>query len=265
MFSASNSARGGMAGRMYGTSLQLDREKNKTTTPAGPARKGTRPALAVTTTNTKVGKQCLVLTATNGNVPNGWCGVGRRFAPPKDLRRYKGVGFWIHGDGKYETVRVQFRDRKGHSADFLPAIDFTGWRLFTYPFSADRPFDWSQTEYLLFYFNGIPRNTSVRVLIDTVKLLPKLNKVASLGKPVLTLNGKRVVLPVMPQPGQALSTESPTSVTLWPGGMKPGRRRPLPSPLTLQQGVNTITLSHTGASSSCGDLTVLLYRMWPMD
>lgn len=237
----------------------------KTKTPAGPTRRGTTQRIARTTTGTKVGRQCLVYSAANTDVPNGWCGIGRRFVPPKDLHRFKGVGLWIHGDGKFETIRIQFRDTAGHSADFLPAIDFTGWRLFTYRLPADKPFDWSRTEYLLFYFNAIPRNTSVQVLLDTVKLLPELTTPVELGKPVITVNGKRTVLPVTPKPGQALSTESPVGVTLWPGGMEPGRRYTLPAPLTLRRGLNEITFSHTGAKPFCGDLTVLLYRMWPLE
>jgi hypothetical protein len=237
----------------------------KMLTQNGPVREGVTQTSAGSTDGAKAGGQCLVYAAENKGAANGWGGIGRRFAEPLDLSRYKGVGLWIQGDCKYETVRLQFRDVAGRYADFVLPIDFGGWRLFTFPLPADSAFDWSKTEYLLFYFNSIPANTSVRVLLDDVKMLPDLQPSRTMGQPVLTVNGQRFVFPAELAPGQALTSEAAGGTTFWPGGMEPGKSLELPASLVLKPGKNEVTFSHTGAGGFPGDVSVLLYRMWPLE
>ena len=97
-----------------------------------------------------------------------------------------------------------------------------------------------------------------------MKMLPEIRTPTRMGKPVLTINDKRIVLPAAVAPGQALTTEGPTTMKLWPGGMKPGTEIALPTSLRLKPGANKITFSQTGTTGFPGDVRVLLYRWWSM-
>jgi hypothetical protein len=231
----------------------------------GPVRKGVTQTFEVSREAPRVGEQSLVYSAENKGGLGGWCGIGRRFEKPLDLTAYRAAGLWIHGDGKGEIIRIQFRDAAGRHADFLPKINFKGWRLLTFPFPDKADYDWSKTDYLLFYFNGIPAATAVRVRFGQLRMLHELRPPVP-GKPALIVNGKRTVFPTNLERGQALTSEGPGGVKLWPGGMKPGRNLDLTgSMLRLNTGNNKINFSWNAAKDFPGDVKVLLYQMWPIE
>lgn len=239
---------------------------HKTMTETGPVRAGFTQRWHVSTADTKVGKQGLVYEGRNDGDPGGWGGIGRRFAQPLDLSRFRGLGLWIHGDGKGETIRVQLRDTAGRSADFLPVMNYLGWRLHIFSFPVEGGFDPAKVEYLLFYFNSVPGKTDVRVVLDEVRALPELTPPGVEGWPVLSINRREVALPTRIELGQALSSEGPGGTKLWPGRMEPGRPVAVPpDALTLPPGENRIVLSWGGQATFPGNLTVLLYRLWPME
>jgi len=238
----------------------------KTLTETGPARSDVTQTFELSDREAKVGGSCMVYSAKNAGPPGGWSGIGRRFDELLDLSGYKGIGMWIHGDGAYETLRIQFRDADGRNADFLPNINFKGWRLFTFQMPGPEKIDWSRVAYLLLYFNGLSPNSSARVMIDDVRALRDVAPISSLAKPILTVNGQSVEFPVTLEPGQSLTCEGPLGVTLWPGGMTPGRDIALQADLLqLQPGENRIELSCASLETFPGDTQVILYRMWPME
>ena len=239
---------------------------DKVLSDTGPVSKGLTQAYALSTEDVKVGGSCLVYSAENKAATAGWGGIGRRFAKPLDLGAAKAIALWLHGDSGGETVRIQFRDSAGRNADFLPVVNFTGWRKQVFPTAGFGAFDWSNVEYLLFYFNNVSPNTSVQVKLDDVRALPALSAKGEIEQLGLTINGKEVVFPKVPEPGQAITCEGPAGHTFWPGGMTKGQRLELPDrAFELRRGKNTITMTATPAETFPGDLQVLLYRMWPME
>jgi len=153
-------------------------------------------------------------------------------------------------------LRFQFRDAKGTPADWLVRIDFTGWRLQVLR-TSDRPeFDWSRTEYLIYYFNDIPSKATVALRLDDVKAIRELRPPPLLVHPEVTVNDQRVMLPLALGPGQGVTIDEQGRCTIWPLG--PGKPRPAkckPVPIRLQPGENRVTLSCEAAKGAPRDVT----------
>lgn len=246
----------------YEQFVQGDR---KLVSETGVAREGVTHSYAVEPTAGREGGPALVYRAENQGDENGWTGIGRRFAPTLDLSAYRGVGIWIHGDGQGESIRLQFRDGEGRNADWVPKIDFVGWRLHTFKLPVG-DFDWSQVEYFLVYFNGLPTNEPCRVVLDSLRMLPAVNPPNLPGSPVLTVNGQRTDLGVTLQVGEAVTHEGVGEAMLWPRGMAPGQPLSVAGlPLVLQPGENHITLDWNPTEAFPSAIDVLLYRLWPME
>lgn len=155
----------------------------------GPVREGVVQSFTSEAGGGRAGGPCAAYSATNSGGPGGWCAKGRRFAAPVDLSAFQAISFWLHGDGKRETLRFQFRDAAGVPADWLVPIDFTGSRREVLR-TADRPdFDWRRAEYLIFYYNDIPAGATVELRFEGVRALPALLPGAPLSGLRLTLNG----------------------------------------------------------------------------
>ena len=232
-------------------------------TPMGVVRDGVEFSFALTQ-DTRAGKSALQMKATNKGDTYGWTGIGRRFPQPLNLSGYKGLALWIKGDAVGETIRVQFRDTAGKSADFLPVMNHTGWKLHFFPLPAGG-FDWSKVAYFLLYFNGIPVGKSVDVTIDDVKLLPELHEPAGTGGPTLTVNGRSIPLPDLPL-GQALTHEGVGGIKLWPGGMTPAVPQKMPTTgLELPPGESKVTIGWSDPAAFPGNLHALVYRVWEME
>ena len=93
------------------------------------------------------------------------------------------LGLWIFGDGKGEFIRFQLWDTKGRFANWLPAMNYKGWRLHVFPMLDAPRFDWSSVDYLVLYFNSIPAQASVRVRFDDLRAIPALLPVRPLCIP----------------------------------------------------------------------------------
>ncbi len=235
----------------------------KVQTATGPVRHGVTQSIEPTTRELPAGRQGLIYRAENRGAYGGWGGIGRRFATPLDLRGAAALGLWVRGDGKSESLRIQLRDSAGRSADHVPQIGFTGWRLITFPLPTSG-FDLSRVEYLLFYFNNLPADAKAELVLDSVRALPPAKALDAMADLALTINGRRVPFGAPLAQGQALTAEGPQGVTLWPGGMQPGRKlAPAAAAFALAPGDNQVTL--TGGADFAGDLAVLLYRLWPME
>jgi len=255
----------------YAASERNDYEKyviggDKVLSAEGPVRQGVTQSFVLGTEGAKVGTACAVYSAENTGDDGGWGGVGRRFDAPIDLSAYKALCLQLHGDGKGEAIRFQFRDTQGRSADLVIPIDYTGWRVHVMDPADSQGFDWSQVEYMLLYFNGIPAKTSVQVLVDDVRAVPVVEVGTSVTNPTCTVNGKSLTFPIEVAPGQAITAEGPGGVTHWQGGMLPGKPLTVSQEaLVLQPGDNTVVLTCADGKAFAGDVNVLLYQMWPME
>lgn len=237
-----------------------------TLTAGGAAKQGVNASFATTNQRTRAGNGCAVLAATNTGPRGGWCAVGRKFPQPVDLNRCQGLGLWIDGDGQGETLRLQLHDAAGRSAVYNVLVSFSGWRLCVFRTSEAAGFDWSKTERLLVWLQGLAGGTSFQVRLDDLRGLPGLHPAPLLVQPAVQVNGQTVTLPVRLDSMQALTAAGPDGIRFWPGGMQPSQAvEASASVLMLQPGENRITFSADTMAAYPGDINVLLYRMWPME
>ena len=88
---------------------------------------GVTQNLSLVTDDFKDGSRALRFEATSTRGDRaGWATFGKKWDPAIDFGEYKAVGLWIHGDGKGQMVKVQFRDTHGGGQDHYATIDFTG-------------------------------------------------------------------------------------------------------------------------------------------
>ncbi|MDD4538958.1 MAG: CIA30 family protein [Lentisphaeria bacterium] len=143
----------------------------------------------------------LCFTATSTRQDNGgWAAVGRRFAQPLDFSGANALSFWLHGDGGNYTFKVQLRDVKGAWHDMVTRVDFTGWRLCSFPLD-DLKLDPGAIAYILYYFNSLGGGRTASCLVDDVKAV---SAEYYLDTPVLTLAGQDYAFPVRLAGGQRL-------------------------------------------------------------
>lgn len=239
---------------------------DKVVSPNGPVRDGVRQSFETTRNDVKAGGSALLYSAVNKGSYGGWSAIGRRFEKPLNLTGNNALGVWVLGDAKYEQLRIQLSDSKGHHVDFQTIIDFSGWHLLTFPFPAGSQFDWANTEHLLFYFDAIPAKTTVRVALDGVRAFRTPASGPSLDRPIITVNGESMVFPESLAAGQALTSEGPGETIHWPGGMAPGKKVELSNlGLKLKPGENTVTFSSAKPDAFPGGTRILLYHIWPME
>jgi len=86
------------------------------------------------------------------------------------------------------------------------------------------------------------------------------------GEPLLRVNGGPVPLPTPLAAGQALCYEGVGGVKLWPGGMAPAQTITVPPGVpVLQPGANNVELLWVEAAQFPGNVSALMYRVWPME
>ena len=231
----------------------------------GPVRAGVSQTFAPDTADARVGRCCGTYAAVNKAGPGGWCAKGKRFAKPLDLSAYEAVAMWVHGDGKRETLRFQFRDVAGRYADWLVPIDFRGWRLLVFK-TADRPdFNWKATEYVIFYFNDIPARATVTVKLDDLKAIPKLRQPPALNQPVLSINGKPIALSVKLGANEALTIEGAGTCTVWRGTAQAASVNVAAQALVLKPGPNRFELSCDASKGAPRDVSVRVLCLGPVE
>jgi hypothetical protein len=154
------------------------------------------------------GTRCGVYTATNSSEnPGGWSVIGKVFDPPIDLSWHKGIGFWLRGDGKGGSFKLQIRDTGPGVIDYYVANDFTGWRYQQLARPEKDPLDYGKVRQLLFYYNGLPPGTTVSCGLDDVRALRSLDHRKQVH-PCLQIAGRRLDFDGSLAEGQF--------VTLWP-------------------------------------------------
>jgi hypothetical protein len=236
----------------------------KQLTKYGPVRAGVTQTFVASREGARAGGSCGVYAATNEGGAGGWCAKGKRFPQVLDLSGFEALAMWIHGDGKKEILRFQFRDEAGKNADWLVPIDFTGWRFMVFKTSDAKEFNWRKTEYVIFYYNGIPANTSVTMKFDDLKALPKLRKAPPISRITLTVNERRIRLPVELKGNECLTTDGNGGLTIWRADMKPAKRLAAPeTAIELKPGANRVELS-CECKGVPRDVTVRVIRLGPI-
>lgn len=203
-----------------------------------PAKPGVTQSLEPSSEVVKVGRfsACYRATSTRSD-SNGWCARGERYSPPLDLSPYTALGFWIHGDGAGEVLKVQLRDIGGAWQDLVTPVDFTGWKYVEFELGAGAKIDLSKIDYVILYYNGIPAGKTVTCYVDDLRAL---RKAGAVRHPTFTVAGRKLIFPVTLSPGERLVYKGPRDCKLYgregtfkqsvrPTGrlprLKPGRNR----------------------------------------
>ncbi|HID75592.1 MAG TPA: hypothetical protein EYP56_06295 [Planctomycetaceae bacterium] len=169
--------------------------------------KGVTQQLTLDAEVVKAGRTAARYTATSTRSDNGgWSVQYRRLEKPLDVTRYAAVGFWLCGDGKGESLKLQLRDAAGGWQDMVTRVDFTGWRYCQFDLGAATLKDPSKIVSLNIYYNGIPANATVTCYIDEIRLLPPPRP---LRDPELTVDGHTIRFPVELHRGDRLVLEAP--------------------------------------------------------
>lgn len=172
---------------------------------------GVTAELVQSTDIVKVGGASARYTATSTlGDSSGWSARGRRFAQPLDLSAFRGLGVWVYGDGKGQSLKFQLRDTVGGWCDMYRRIDFTGWRYVEFPFG-EANLDFTKVEYLILYYNGIPGGTTVTTYIDDIRALPRG---AGVRNPSLAIGDARVIFPVSLDAGDRIAWDGGETCTV---------------------------------------------------
>lgn len=175
---------------------------------AGGVLPGVTQRLLSVDKDSKEGNRCAVYTAESALADaRGWSAIGRSFDPPLDLSWHRGIGFWLRGDGRGGSFKLQLRDDKG-AQDYYIHNDFTGWRYQQLARPERDPIDYAKVRSLTLYYNGLPGRTAVACGVDDVKALRRLDDRAVVD-PWIEVGGKRFEWKGALSEGQYL--------VIWPG------------------------------------------------
>jgi hypothetical protein len=213
----------------------------------GSTSPGVTMNLAVSAEDPRVGKHCLVYSATNpGQQNDGWSFVGKTFNPPLDLAWHKAIGFWMRGDGQGGAFKLQLTDGKG-ATDYYVQNDYVGWRYHQLLRPAKDPIDYKNVRTLGLYYNGLPAKKTVRCAIDDVKALRQVDT-PLVRNPFVEINGKKIAWRGDVRPGQFLLYWPAESVSLYGLPLtKPMRQPVADAPIALPVGVYEVRFGCDGA------------------
>ena len=119
----------------------------------------------------------------------GWSAIGKQFDPPLDLSAHRAIGFWLRGDGRGGSFKLQLGDSRG-ATDYYITNDFEGWRYQQLARPAQDPIDYSHVTSLTLYYNSLPGKMTVACGIDDIKALPALDERAVVD-PVVEVGDQR--------------------------------------------------------------------------
>ncbi len=166
------------------------------------AKPGVTSTLERATDLVKAGQSSVRFSATSTRAgSDGWCARGARFARPLDLSGYSRLGFWIHGDGAGESLKLQWRDTAGAWQDMVTPIDFEGWKYVEFPLGVGATINLTKIEYLILFFNGVPAGKTVTCCVDDVRALRETGIVRDLH---LSVGGRKILFPLAVAAGQRL-------------------------------------------------------------
>lgn len=214
---------------------------------AGAVSPGVEQTLEFRDDDAREGRHYAVYTAKSARKDGGgWSAIGRTFHPPLDLSEHKGIGFWLRGDGKGGSFKLQLRDATG-AIDYYIVNNYQGWRYQQLARPEKDPIDYRQVRSLTFYYNGLPGETTAACGIDDVKALRTLDT-PEIIDPWIEIDGQRLSWSGKLSAGQYL--------VWWPGEPAGRFGPPLKSPergakpaetLVLQPGEHTVRFGCQGS------------------
>jgi len=188
-------------------------------------------SLEEATGETRGGGRNLRLRAENKSAARrgAWAKAALSFpAPYRSLSGADALGVWVKGDGKGALLNLQLgtpREYMHALSDHYVTLDFTGWRYVEllvrerdvermsdceWPYGGAydiyrNGLDMAHISGFNLYLNDLPAGDSTEVVIGPVMALPIMP--AELKTPVLTVNGRRLALPITLRSGDYLEVE----------------------------------------------------------
>ena len=158
---------------------------------AGSTSPGVTQMLELVAEDSQEGRHHARYIASSGRDDQaGWSAISRAYDPPLDLSGYRGLGFWLRGDGRGGLFKIQLRDASG-AEDHYIANDFRGWR-YQQVARPERPLiDEAHVRSLTFYYNGLPPKATVVCGIDDIKALKTLDE-PKVTDPWVEIAGRRI-------------------------------------------------------------------------
>ena len=180
-----------------------------------------------------------IFSAQNsGKVPRNaaWARLDRKFEPCLNLKNHQAIGVWIEGDGLGQIIAIRLDSPRhvsfGAVADRYITVDFTGPRLFTlvetesarwsdYVWNDGKwlynvyreTIDFGTIESLSIWYNNLAEDKQTKCIIGPIKAMPMVACIVK--NPVVTVNGKAIVLPVEMQSGSFLEFDAGNDCILY--------------------------------------------------
>ena len=149
-------------------------------------------------------------------------------APYRNLTGAGALGVWVKGDGKGALLNIQLatpREYMHALSDHHVLLDFTGWRYvellfrerdvermsdYQWPYDGSydlhrNPLDTAHISEVNLYLNDLPAGESTEVIVGPIIALPV--QPAELKNPALTVNGRKLALPVTLKSGDFVELE----------------------------------------------------------
>jgi hypothetical protein len=161
----------------------------------------------------KIGDGSICYTAASARDDDaGWSYKPGTLAGPIDLSGFRAIGFWLHGDGNGQSLKLQLRDAAGGWQDMYRRVDFTGWRYCQFDLGGPQLKPPAKITAMHLYYNGIPAGKTVTCYVDEIRLL---REVEPLSDPELTIAGESIRFPVAMHAGDRLVFKGPNDCRLY--------------------------------------------------
>ena len=180
-----------------------------------------------------------IFSAENsGKVPHNaaWARLDRKFSPCLNLKNHQAIGVWVEGDGQGQIIAIRLESPRhisfGAVADRYINVDFTGPRLFTLVETESvrwSDYVWNDGKWLYnvyretikfgtieslsIWYNNLAEDKQTKCIIGPIKAMPMVACIVK--NPVVTVNGKAIVLPVEMQSGTFLEFDAGNDCILY--------------------------------------------------
>lgn len=206
---------------------------------------GVTQKLVRSTDCVRIGQGSVCYTARSEREDNGgWSYKPGPLAEPLDASKYKAIGFWLHGDGGGQSLKLQLRDAAGGWQDMYRGVDFVGWRFCQFELGGPHLKDPGKITAMHLYYNGIPAGKTVTCFVDEIRLL---DNVEPLTGPELTVAGKPIRFPVAMNAGDRLVFKGMDDCRVYRASGETEGVQPVGTPPQLASGRNGIEFSIRGA------------------
>ena len=179
--------------------------------------------------------------------PTNYRKFGYTFDKPISLADKRALCVWVKGEEQGGILNVQLTstERRGSVRENYIDLNFRGWKRFildrpedvrffdyTWPYGASSPlyrqYQYTEVVGVNLYLNKMPPKKESRVLVGSIEALTEYE--CSITNPVISVNGKDAVLPVMLEPNDYAEWHADGTINVFErdGGLIVSRKGPQP-------------------------------------